>query len=461
MVRAFLSRSLIGVYDSSTAPLQGLQVISCFIIVMSHAFVLSPILLDSPLHFSEKITANTFGRVIYESVLVSAVAAVDIFFFISGFLLASNLHYRYLKETRRAYVYTALQYILSRWLRLIPIHSLIYFLMSFGSNSRCTGIGELSLLKIPNPNSLCVLGGWATQVDFQAHIIISLLFSCLPSVNIAESLAWMLTFLSTAFRIQKLLASGVPSLPFYPNILDYVGNKDELIEFSKLLKLPSSNFNPASPQHFERYRATLQYIPFYYFVEYRAAVLFIGVAVWFSMRYNSSFTRLIRAHPHSSCVFAVGCMLFHAAGILHWYHGFIFRIIYEGIGRILISIAVGIFVVLTCSVDRSNLPPPTWYLKWIQNVLGFRYFVFFARFSYVINMTQFFTSFILGTSYPEITKENCGSLRIIIAGLKWYTFTLMIGVPFCMFEEVCMIFRKRLLRFLFPTKDKIKDGKEN
>ncbi|XP_031627930.1 nose resistant to fluoxetine protein 6-like [Contarinia nasturtii] len=162
--------------------LHGIRVISTQWVVLGHTFIMYVLL---PIR--NKLAIATFIQQYHNMVILSAVIAVDTFFFMSGLLVSINM-LKHLEKTKGKINIPLLYF--HRYLRLTPLLGVSFlFTMSllkfFGSgplwpmlidisSSQCSIYWWSTLLYVQNyvnPNKICFAHSWYLSVDMQLFVI--------------------------------------------------------------------------------------------------------------------------------------------------------------------------------------------------------------------------------------------------------------------------------------------------
>lgn len=93
-------------------------------------------------------------------------------------------------------------------------------------------------------------------------------------------------------------------------------------------------------------------------------------------------------------------------------------------------------------------------------VFGNRLLVGLSRLTYSVFLVHFLAAASILSGWPRLTKDNYSIFLVNVAGVRWFLVSLLVAIPFCLFEELFMTVRRLILDSLFAGAKPKEMGKE-
>lgn len=473
----FVNRALFGTKSSTTAPIQGLRVIAAFIITAGHFAFLAPLFLDHPSQAVEfLISGDTIFLVIYQVTFCLVFLAVDFFFFFSGFFFMSSIS-RLFGDDRTKPISELVvkrfrfpQYIVSRWMRLIPVHFFISCLFAAMGRQECISSVESIFMgnifhapeeTVPAFAKNCVIVGWSLGPDFQGHLFILAILALLPTFSGLQKKLWFLSVAQSFYKLFSWIGAGKPLFPSYLNGMDFVTNFEQKAQMARDLGITVGDFNPLLPENIARRVQLREYEPFYASTSLRICPLLVGAAIWLAMRERSYIYRQARRFASLSVTFGLATIALYCYGSMQtnvfqrtgW-----LETVFECFGRLAISLAIGLIVMTTCSVHKHDTTCAEGRMvHGLQAFLSNRLFILASRGTYAVYLAHILFSGIVANIWPKISREALSHSNVLISGIQLYIVTLVGCIPLLLLEEFALGIRRMVISRLAMFLDKIEN----
>lgn len=430
------------------------------------------VVLDNPVIATKQDpNASTFMWLWHRIITVGVWAGVDAFLFISGFFAAETLAQSCGDQLQSPQIKAcvtvrdAFLYLFSRWMRLFPILAVVSLLAWAAGHQGCPRLDELFLVgninvKTGSPDDTCVLIAWSLNVDFQSHASILAIILAFQSFSKAAEVLTVVVPMMAVIRAIAWRAIGSPTHgPLLAPFL--VSTELEKFQLAKSMFVLPGNYSNSDPRFIEGRAATVSYFGWYSSPLFRCAVVFIGFVVWVALRERWAVIQRVRKHPWFCSLGIFAPFLFFAWGHLQLERHSeptVMLTIFEGVGRILIGIAIGLIAILCCEAPEftgdhtsgrhGTHPNQSAVAKMLHLMFANRLLVKLSRTTYATYLLQMSALPFFGLLWPKITKENYSLAILNITGVKAFLVTALLAVPFCVFEEVCLILRRKIVQML-------------
>lgn len=418
--RSFVTRALFGDCPDNVCVLYGLRTLCTLCVVLGHVYFIGSIMLDTPRLSSLKALdpdSSAFSREVFICAMALANCAVDIFLFLSSFLLTSTICTTYSSPRFITTTFVG-RYMLFRWVRLIPLYlTLVALWGTVGGVESCVSMSELLFMrnvfvdyaKPLSQHQFCLGHGWFVHVDFQAHLLTLTVLSFASSWRHASHFVLALCALLTVVRSGMWMVSDrpvstasslvhvIPDPAFLGHIADTLGltlgNASNLTGLHGISNNNSSVIGGGGVGG-EMSRVMMQKImfvaarPFYFATVYRAPVSLIGG--WFGIAFAQrgkhdhhvgpitathrlGTTRRKKQsggwHDDMSCMLCMGCLMlalaFYVSGFRVPFDGqsdaeahAVYRTwwytAYQCMGSSFVAAGVGTLVMAVCDSDNSS-----------------------------------------------------------------------------------------------------------
>lgn len=461
-IRRLLRQSWYANVPQETAPIQVLRVVFGLEIVLCHTLIMSGFVLNSHAEAVVLTTAlNSVPAVIYTVVDIVRIYAVDPFFFISGFFMASALTRMATQNKNTFGIVSLICYFCNRWLRLVPMYFLASMLAKYLGNPRCINKSELFMTAnfMRHANEYCLIPGWSTISDLQQQAVILLIAGITRTPHKFRSVLPSFIAFVVLARAVFWLRAGRPIWPPGQSIIDFI-NTDELKQGAAIrLDLEPGSFNPSSPKAFARLTAARAYDPFYFSLLFRIPSMLLGCLVYSHVQQSSNVVRAIRSKP-LLCWCSVGFSFVamwvtdfffvqHANGYSGNYLALIMLTAYVASRHALFSGVIALVVVLTCTfkcdklvdgqVEQQNKRKEkenTSFARYARALLVNPITMVLSRLSYAIYLIHCNLFALVHKTGPVLSAQTLTQARVLILGVKLYVISGLVALALSVLEQL-------------------------
>lgn len=465
MPETFVRRALRSSAPPETAALEGLRVLFNYAVVSGHALFFAGLMLDSPQQAMDALSdrASPYYRPFVAS-LRMLLYSVDVFLLISGFFLAASLcktsddsaatssdgkpsHKIHLSP------YDFLRHIVSRWLRLAPVLTIVSAVIALGGSPNCIGWSEVFFFRnfAKPPEASCVMPSWSTTVDMQSHIVIYLLTLLTPTWSALESILSLSIVSVGLYRTATWFSTGMPRWPFAISIIDFIPSYEERAQVARDLSMKLGNFDASTELASARREVTDRYTPLYFDTALRMAPVMLGVLTFLLMRRDAAIVRAVRKVPNlaAAAAVAVATLFTEWAGVMvqdsRGDSNVMVGAVDEGFARIVVTACVAVIVMVISSNVKGQAPRA----KTLSWILGNSVMKVLSRSAYVVYVLHPITSGTIGGMWPKMTAEGYKMGPLLFKGFQWYAVTVVASIPFCFIEEAGLIGRRLFMKKIF------------
>lgn len=190
--------------------------------------------------------------------------------------------------------------------------------------------------------------------------------------------------------------------------------------------------------------------------------MLVGAWTWVEMRTNGPVYRLVKMYPRKAWRVVLGMALVHTVLLKPSFfaEGAWWGVVHEMVVRIGMACAMGVVVMITCSVREGEKVVDCEIGRRVRKVFGNKWLVRGARSSYAVYLLHMGLTGLVTEGWGSINASNFGMDMVLVSGVKWYVGSVLMGIPFCVMEEVGLTARKWIVEKAFGQreKQKLKDG---
>ena len=398
--------------------LHGLRVMGCFSVMIVHVLFFSSWFM---IHPEDMLHLSSFTKSLNSIWSMSGFYAVDIFFVMSGLLLANSQHHQPSSPFR---------ILLRRYLRLAVPYFLIALLFSlYFHNPNCLSLTELLFISLlfsgGTQEQMCIQTGWSLQTDWQIYVCIVFLIALLGPDTTTKMVPLSIIF-SVFSRGAVWWWLSFPLLSTEYGIASMVENKATLESLISLLGPPSFDYSNPS------YSGTREEVgegfnSYYVSTLARAGPMLMGYFLFFLLlRHQKNFKREKKMEGGeeyrwwNALILSLSGSLMALCFILNpfsFYPALVLGGWWEILHRHIFSLSI-------CGVIYATTMDP---LSPIARFLSHRFFQILSPYSFVIYLVHSaFVASVWITIPPIVSPTGVG---VIINTLKMGVLSLLVAVP--------------------------------